>query len=107
VRDLTGTRRAKLGMSMDGEVRLRLFGEDGGCYVRLGVTSTECARLHLQDQHGTLRAGLGVFPEDAGVGVEFHEQAGRPRMTVVVLETGAADVSWGLDEDGKTLWKTR
>jgi hypothetical protein len=106
VRDSTGRRRAKLGMSKDGGVRLRLFDEDGVSCVSLGVTSTEPARLHLHDQHGRLRAGLGVFPADAGVGAVFHDQAGRPRMTVSVLETGAADVRV-LDESGKTLWKAR
>jgi hypothetical protein len=106
VRDSTGTRRAKFGMSEDGGVRLRLFDENGVCCVSLGVTPTEYARLHLRDQHGALRAGLGVFPTDAGVGAVFNDQAGRPRMTVSVLETGAADVRV-LDEDGKILWKTR
>lgn len=106
VRDSSGRRHAKLGMSKDGGVRLRFFDESGVCCVSLGVTRTECARLHLHDQHGTLRAGLGVFPEDAGVGAVFNDQAGRPRMTVSVLETGAADVQV-LDEDGKILWKTR
>jgi hypothetical protein len=106
VRDATGMRRAKLGMGKDGGVRLRLFDEKGVCCVSLGVTPTECARLHLHDQQGALRAGLGVFPEDAGVGAVFNDQAGRPRMTVSVLETGAADVRV-LDEEGKVLWKTR
>jgi hypothetical protein len=106
VRDSTGLRRAKFGMSEDGGVRLRLFDEHGVCCVSLGVTPNECARLHLHDQHGALRAGLGVFPEDAGVGAVFHDHAGRPRMTVSVLATGAADVRV-LDEDGKILWKTR
>ena len=62
VRDSTGTRRAKFGMSEDGGVRLRLFDENGVCCVSLGVTPTEYARLHFRDQHGALRAGLGVFP---------------------------------------------
>lgn len=106
VRDATGRRRAKFGMSEDGGVRLRLFDENGVCCVSLGVTPKEHARLHLYDQHGALRAGLGVFPEDAGVGAVFHDQAGHPRMTVSVLETGAADVRV-LDENGKILWKTR
>jgi len=106
VRDSTGTRRAKFGMSEDGGVRLRLFDENGVCCVSLGVTPTEYARLHFRDQHGALRAGLGVFPTDAGVGAVFNDQAGRPRMTVSVLETGAADVRV-LDEDGRILWKTR
>ena len=106
VRDATGTRRAKFGMSEDGGVRLRLFDEDGVCCVSLGVTPKECARLHLHDRQGGLRAGLGVFPEDAGVGAVFHDQAGHPRVTVSVLDTGAADVRV-LDEEGKILWKTR
>jgi hypothetical protein len=70
------------------------------------VTPKECARLHLHDRQGALRAGLGVFPEDAGVGAVFHDQAGRPRVTVSVLDTGGADVRV-LDEEGTTLWKTR
>jgi hypothetical protein len=53
-----------------------------------------------------LRAGLGVFPEEAGVGAVFNDQAGRPRLSVSVLGTGAADVRV-LDEEGKVLWKTR
>ncbi len=106
VRDETGRRRAKLGMSRDGGVRLRLFDQTGLCCVSLGVTSEECACLHLHDQQGALRAGLGVFPNEAGVGAVFNDQAGRPRMTVSVLETGLADVRV-LDEEGKILWKTR
>ena len=106
VRDPTGRRRAKLGMGKDGGVRLRLFDEKGVCCVSLGVTPTECARLHLHGPQGALRAAVAVFPEEAGVGVVLNDQAGRPRMTVSVLETGVADVRV-LDEDGKILWKTR
>jgi len=106
VRDGTGRRRAKLGMSDDGGVRLRLLDENGVCCVSLGVTPEEHARLHLYDQQGALRAGLGVFPEDAGVGAVFHDQGGRPRMTVSVLDAGGADIRV-FDEDGKVQWKTR
>lgn len=106
VRDATGRRRAKFGMSQDGGVRLRLFDEDGVCCGSLGVTADECACLHLHDQQGVLRAGLGVFPDAAGVGAVFNDQAGRPRLSVSVLETGTADVRV-LDEEGKVLWKTR
>lgn len=106
VRDATGRRRAKFGMSQDGGVRLRLFDGDGVCCGSLGVTPDEYACLHLHDHQGVLRAGVGVFPEDAGVGAVFNDHAGRPRLSVSVLETGAADVRV-LDEEGKVLWKTR
>lgn len=106
VRDATGRRRAKFGMSQDGGVRLRLFDEDGVCCGSLGVTPDECACLHLHDQQGVLRAGLGVFPQETGVGAVFNDHVGRPRLSVSVLETGAADVRV-LDEEGKVLWKTR
>ena len=106
VRDAAGRRRAKFGMSQDGGVRLRLFDHDGVCCGSLGVTPQDCACLHLHDRQGVLRAGLGVFPEEAGVGAVFNDQAGRPRLSVSVLGTGAADVRV-LDEEGKVLWKTR
>ncbi len=106
VRDARGRRRAKFGMSQDGGVRLRVFDEDGICCGSFGVTPDECACLHLHDQQGVLRAGLGVFPEEAGVGAVFNDRAGRPRLSVSVLETGMADVRV-LDEEGQVLWKTR
>jgi len=104
VLDSTGMRRAKFGMSEDGGVRLRLFDKDGVSCVSLGVTSTEYARLRLHDHQGTLRAAIGVFPEDGGVGVVLNDQAGNPRMTFSVLDTGATDVRV-LDGDGNVLWK--
>jgi len=104
VRDPTGRRRAKLGMGKDGGVRLRLFDEDGVSCVSLGATPNEYARLRLYGPHGALRAAVTVFPEDAGVGVVFNDQAGNPRMTFSVLDAGATDVRV-LGGDGEILWK--
>jgi hypothetical protein len=106
VRDAMGRLRAKLGMSEDGGVRLRLFNEAGVCCLTLGVTETDRATLRLHDPQGALRAELGMFPEDLGVGAVFNDGAERPRMTINVLGTGAADISL-LDEDRRILWKTR
>ncbi len=92
-------------MSEDGAPRLRLFDEAGNCCVSLGVLAKGYGRLHLYDRQGALRAGLGVFPEDAGVGVVFNDQAGRARLTVSVLDAGVADVRV-LDEQGNIAWKT-
>ena len=104
VRDSTGMRRAKLGMSEDGWVRLRLFDKDGARCVSIGVTPEGSARLRLYDQHGAPRAGLAVFPENGGEGVVLNDQGGNPRMTFSLLEDGAADLRI-LDVDGKVLWK--
>ena len=105
VRDATGRRRAKFGISEDGGVRLRLYDESGVSCVSLAVTPTEGARLRFRDQQGALRAGLGVFPEDAGVGVVLNDQAGNPRMTFSLVDSGAAELRI-LDENSKVLWKT-
>jgi hypothetical protein len=104
VRDSTGMRRAKLGMSVDGWVRLRLFDEDGQRCVSLGVAPDGSARLRLYDQYGAPRAGLAVFPESAGEGLVLNDQAGNPRMTFSLLDDGAADLRI-LDAGGTVLWK--
>jgi hypothetical protein len=104
VRDSTGIRRAKLGMSADGWVRLRLFDEEGERCVSLGVAPDGHARLRLYDQHGESRAGLAVFPDNAGEGLVLNDQAGNPRLTVSLLDNGAADLRI-LDASGKVLWK--
>jgi hypothetical protein len=88
VRDSTGMRRAKFGMSEDGGVHPRLFDKDGVSRVSLGATPNEYARLRLYDQHGALRAAVAVFPDDAGVGVVLNDQAGHPRMTFSVRQWG-------------------
>jgi len=80
VRDSTGMRRAKLGMSRDGWVRLHLFDEDGERCVSLGVAPDGHPRLCLYDQ------------------------AGNPRMTCSLLDGWAADLRI-LDKDGDVLWK--
>jgi hypothetical protein len=105
VRDAEGKLRAKLGMSEDGGVRLRLFDKAGVCCVSLGVTPANYGTLHLHDQQGVLRAALGVFPEEAGVGAVFNDVAERPRMTISVLDNGAADIRV-LDEDRTIRWKS-
>jgi hypothetical protein len=97
-------RRAKLGMSVDGWVRLRLFDEDGERCVSLGVAPDGCARLRLYDQHGAPRAGLAVFPDSAGEGLVLNDQAGNPRMTFSLLDDGMADLRI-LDVGGRVLWK--
>lgn len=104
VRDATGIRRAKLGMSADGWVRLRLFDEGGERCVSLGVAPDGHARLRLYDQHGESRAGLAVFPDNAGEGLVLNDQVGNPRLTVSLLDNGAADLRI-LDASGKVLWK--
>jgi len=80
VRDSTGLRRAKLGMSADGWVRLRLFDEAGG----------RCATL-------------GVAP-DGNVRLRFYDQTGTPRVALRVLDDGPGDVSI-LDQDEKIVWQ--
>ncbi len=104
VRDSTGMRRAKLGMSVDGWVRLRLFGKDGDRCVSLGVAPDGYARLRLYDQRGATRAGLAVFPDSTGEGLVLNDQVGNPRMTFSLLDDGAADLRI-LDAGGKVLWK--
>ncbi len=103
VRDRGGMRRAKLGMSGDGGVRLRLFDAGGECCVSLGATPDGHVRLRLYDKHGTPRAGLAVFPEEAGAGLVLNDTAGSPRMTLSLLPDGQAGLRI-LDTDGKVLW---
>lgn len=104
VRDSTGMRRAKLGMSVDGWVRLRLFDKSGERCVSLGVDPEGYARLRLYDQRGEPRAGLAVFPDSAGEGLVLNDQAGNPRMTFSLLDDGVPDLRI-LDAGGKVLWK--
>jgi hypothetical protein len=104
VRDSTGMRRAKLGMSVDGWVRLHLFDKDGERCVSLGVAPDGDSRLRLYDHHGAPRVGLAVFPDSAGAGLALNDPAGNPRMTFSLLDDGAADLRI-LDADGTVLRK--
>jgi hypothetical protein len=104
VRDSTGMRRAKLGMSTDGWVRLHLFDQDGERCVTLGVAPEGDPRLYLYDQYGAPRAGLAVFPDSAGGGLVLNDPAGNPRMTLSLLDDGAGDLRI-LDAGGNVRWK--
>ena len=104
VRDSTGMRRAKLGMSTDGWVRLHLFDKDGERCVTLGVAPDGDPRLYLYDHYGAPRAGLAVFPDSAGGGLVLNDQAGNPRMTFSLLDDGAGDLRI-IDAGGNVCWK--
>ena len=104
VRDSTGMRRAKLGMSTDGWVRLHLFDQDGERCVTLGVAPEGDPRLYLYDQYGAPRAGLAVFPDSAGGGLVLNDPAGNPRMTLSLLDDGTGDLRI-LDAGGNVRWK--
>ena len=104
VRDSTGMRRAKLGMSTDGWVRLHLFDQDGERCVTLGVAPEGDPRLYLYDQYGAPRAGLAVFPDSAGGGLVLNDPVGNPRMTLSLLDDGAGDLRI-LDAGGNVRWK--
>ena len=102
--DSRKNRRAKLGMSRDGWVRLRLYAEGGERCLSLGVPPEGGARLRLYNQGGEPRAGLAVFPDEMGEGLVLNDQAGNPRMTISLIGGGAADLRI-LDESGEVLWK--
>lgn len=104
VRDPEGQRRAKLGIGSDGWVRLRLYDGSGERCASLGVASDGRVRLRLYDQAGEPRAGLAVFPDDLGEGLVLKDQAGKPCITVSLLDDGSGDLTIR-NKDGEVIWK--
>jgi hypothetical protein len=105
IRDSKGVRRAFLGATGDGWACLRLYDEAGNRCASVAVSGEGRAHVRLYDGASTARAGLSVFPEDLGEGLVLRDRAGRPRVTVSLLEDGTGDLNIR-DKDGEITWRT-